>query len=295
MEVRMQPRSEAHQRCLQFQLQTQPKTRIQSYDDYLGNRIHHFNVPSQHTRLVITAESLVELTPPAELPDRLPAGGWDAMAALLHEHTAWDLLQPSHFSRPSAAVHAFAQELGIERLEDPLTTVRQLNTAIYRAFSYAPQTTRVDSPIEEALTARKGVCQDFAHVMITLARELGIPCRYVSGYLFHRHEDNDRSAADATHAWVEALLPGLGWVGFDPTNDLVAGARHARTAIGRDYADVPPTRGVYKGGATDQLQVAVRVRPSEAPPMVTQEPLSEELPAAWQAEDAHEAEQQQQQ
>jgi transglutaminase-like putative cysteine protease len=101
--------------------------------------------------------------------------------------------------------------------------------------------------------------------MIALLRRIRIPARYVSGYLFHRVEDKDRSAQDATHAWVEALLPGLGWVGFDPTNNLVAGDRHIRAAVGRDYADVPPTRGIYKGRAESSLEVGVKVAPTEAP------------------------------
>jgi transglutaminase-like putative cysteine protease len=96
-------------------------------------------------------------------------------------------------------------------------------------------------------------------------REFGIPCRYVSGYLYHRSEDADRSAAGATHAWVEALLPVLGWVGFDPTNNLLAGERHIKVAIGRDYADVPPTRGVFKGDAGSELSVSVMVAPADAP------------------------------
>jgi transglutaminase-like putative cysteine protease len=101
--------------------------------------------------------------------------------------------------------------------------------------------------------------------MIALARDLGIPCRYVSGYLFHRVEDHDRSAANATHAWVEAYLPGLGWIGFDPTNNLVAAERHIRVAVGRDYEDVPPTKGVFQGDARSELSVSVQVEPSEAP------------------------------
>ncbi len=102
--------------------------------------------------------------------------------------------------------------------------------------------------------AGRGVCQDFAHIMITLVRsKLKMPCRYVSGYLAHRGEDSDRSAAAATHAWIEVLMPHFGWVGFDPTNWLVAGERHIRTAIGRDYADVPPTHGLFRGRATSEL------------------------------------------
>ena len=142
--------------------------------------------------------------------------------------------------------------------------LRDLNSKVYGTFAYVKQSTSVDSQIEVALRSRQGVCQDFAHIMIALVRNLRIPCRYVSGYLYHDALHEDRSAEGATHAWVEALLPGLGWIGFDPTNDLIAGGRHIRTAIGRDYADVPPTLGTMKGSADGELQVRVRVTPSEA-------------------------------
>jgi transglutaminase-like putative cysteine protease len=293
MEVRMQPRSESRQRCLSFRLHTTPRTRAQSYNDALGNVVHHFNVPGRHSALSITAEALVEVLPADPLPPALPARAWDALDDLLSDHMAWDMLQPSHFARPGEDLRTLARELGLGRAGDPLTTLRGLNTALFQTFEYAPQTTRVDSPIDEALRARRGVCQDFAHIMIALVRGLGIPCRYVSGYLFHRSEDRDRSEADATHAWVEALLPELGWVGFDPTNNLLAGPRHVRAAIGRDYADVPPTHGIFKGGASSELQVSVRVSPSEAPPAVESPGEPDEAPPAWQSE-TPEAEAQQQ-
>ncbi|HLA45813.1 MAG TPA: transglutaminase family protein, partial [Aggregatilineales bacterium] len=100
---------------------------------------------------------------------------------------------------------------------------------------------------------------DYAHIMITIVREMGIPCRYVSGYLFHRDEDDDRSAEDATHAWVEAWLPELGWVGFDPTNNLICAERHIRVCIGLDYGDTAPTKGVFTGSAETELEVSVQV------------------------------------
>jgi transglutaminase-like putative cysteine protease len=126
------------------------------------------------------------------------------------------------------------------------------------------KSTAVNSPIEHALKSRQGVCQDFAHIMIALVRNARIPCRYVSGYLYHGGESLNSAGDGATHAWIEALLPGLGWIGFDPTINRLAGAQHIRTAIGRDYADVPPTMGVMKGKAETQLQVRVRVTPSQA-------------------------------
>ena len=162
---------------------------------------------------------------------------------------------PSHFARSSPELEQLADELGVARRdsEDPLQMLLWLNEQLYDKFSYVKQSTSVDSPIEEALVSRKGVCQDFAHIMTALLRNLRIPCRYVSGYLNHDEQHTDRSADGATHAWVEAFLPRLGWVGFDPTNRLIAGERHIRTAIGRDYADVPPTQGTMKGRAQTEF------------------------------------------
>lgn len=255
MELRLEPRSEGHQRCLSFKLTLNPNAQIMSYRDYLGNVVHHFDVPGQHRTLMITADAQVEIRPPQPLPDRLPVSAWDELAA-----DDFDMLLPSRYTHPSPLLDDLAVELGAARRADPLTLLRDLNARISAAFEYAPSSTRVDSPIDDALRARRGVCQDFTHIMIALARSLGIPCRYVSGYLYHRRDGGaDRSAQDATHAWMEALLPGLGWVGFDPTNNLIVTDRHIRVAVGRDYADVPPTRGVFKGSAETELSVGVRV------------------------------------
>lgn len=266
MEVRMRPRTEGLQRCLDFHLRTSPRAQIMSYRDYLGNTVHHFDIPGLHTHLTITAEALVELTPPSPLPEALSAAAWDTLDELTRTGDFYDMLMPSFFAQPTRRLQDLAHELRIERRADPLSLLREINSAIYHTFAYVSQSTRVDSPIDDALRTRKGVCQDFSHIMIALVRTLRIPCRYVSGYLFHRVEDHDRSEEDATHAWVEAFLPDLGWVGFDPTNNLLAAERHIRTAIGRDYADVPPTRGVFKGDAKSELDVAVQVTPTEAPP-----------------------------
>jgi transglutaminase-like putative cysteine protease len=142
-----------------------------------------------------------------------------------------------------------------------LTAVTELSRILYEAFDYESGVTGADSPIDHALEAGRGVCQDFAHIMIAVCRSWGIPARYVSGYLFtDRSEGHDRSSPDATHAWVEVYLPSLRWVGFDPTNNIVAGERHVVVAVGRDYGDVPPSRGVYKGDCDSELVVAVSVR-----------------------------------
>ena len=267
MEVRMQPRTEGGQHCTWFDLAVKPRAILTSYRDHLGNSIHHFDVPSHHANLAIKAEAVVEIAPQV-LPESLAADAWSDLDALVAQGDYWEMLMPSHFATPTEPLRKLAQELNVCRRDDPLSLLREVTAALRDAFEYAPQSTEVDSPIDLALKERRGVCQDFAHIMTTMVRELRIPCRYVSGYLFHRVEDQDRSAEDATHAWVEALMPGLGWVGFDPTNNLIANQRHIRVAIGRDYSDVPPTRGVFKGvsGVRSELAVAVCVGPVRARP-----------------------------
>ncbi len=266
MEVRIQPRTEGTQHCLDFRLTTTPRARILDYRGGQGNKIHHFDVPNRHTQLTINAHSLVELIPPPEPPEALDLRAWGELDALTADDQYWDWLVPSHFANPTELLYALAQELDVRRRDDPLTVLRDLNTRLHESIEYEPDITKVDSPIDDALTARRGVCQDFAHIMITLVRTLGIPCRYVSGYLFQQGGHRDRSSDSATHAWVEALLPGLGWIGFDPTNDTLASGRHIRVAVGRDYADVPPTRGIFRGRATSELAVTVKVLQSETLP-----------------------------
>jgi transglutaminase-like putative cysteine protease len=264
MEVRMQPRTEGRQHCIWFDLAVKPRTHLTSYRDHLGNLIHHFDVPSHHTSLAIKAEAVVEIAPQV-LPESLATDAWNQLDALVAAGDYWEMLMPSRFCEPTESLRELARDLNVYRRDDPLSLVREITARLRDVFEYAPKSTEADSPIDLALKERRGVCQDFAHIMTALVRELRIPCRYVSGYLFHRAEDDDRSAEDATHAWVEALLPGLGWVGFDPTNNLIIGDRHIRVAVGRDYGDVPPTHGVFKGKAKSELNVSVQVSPSSAP------------------------------
>ena len=153
----------------------------------------------------------------------------------------------------------FADEINWKRRGDPLTLLKELNTTIYEKFDYRQHFTRVDSPIDEALKARLGVCQDFTHIMLALVRSVGIPARYMSGYLFHREDVHDRSDADASHAWLEAWLPDIGWLGFDPTNNLIVTDRHIGVSVANDYANASPSHGVFKGKAETELEVRVRV------------------------------------
>lgn len=258
MELRMQPRSDRYQRCLQLKLDISPTAQPSMLKDYQDNFIHMFNIPARHEKLAIKVESVVETKPCTPVPDALDLEAWVALDAATNERDLYDMLLPSHFARPTPLLQSLQAELRVDRSKDPLSTLRHINHAIFETFRYTQNVTEVDSPIDVALEQRLGVCQDFAHVMITLCRQIGIPCRYVSGYLYHTR-DEARSAVDASHAWVEAWLPDLGWIGFDPTNDLNCNEQHVRVAIGRDYADVPPTKGVFVGDAESKLTVAVKV------------------------------------
>lgn len=262
MEVWMQPQKTPRQRLASFELDLDPAAQVFSYADPFGNAVYHFDVPHPHEQLTITARSIVETTAPEPLPATLDLGEWDRLRSdrVLGEN--FDFLRLQGFCVETDALRAFAAERALDRLRDsdPLTAVRRLAETIYDAFDYEPGVTDAESPIDLALSARRGVCQDFAHIMITVCRSWGIPARYVSGYLFTDREGGDRSDPDASHAWLEVFLPSTRWIGFDPTNNTLAGERHVSAAIGRDYSDVPPSRGVYKGEAESQLAVGVNVR-----------------------------------
>ena len=277
METRMHPRSDYNQHCLSFSLSVSPRCRVFSYRDHYGNDVQHFDIPGEHQQLVIVAESLVEQQPHVDVPSFLSPDAWGALDAMVKEADYGEMLLPSTFAVATPALLEMAKQLDVMRRDDPLMLVHELNKRIYDYFEYAPRTTRVDSPIDEAIASRQGVCQDFAHTMIALLRQVGIPARYVSGYLYRGREDHDRSTPEATHAWVEVLLPMLNWVGFDPTNDLIAYNRHIRTAVGRDYSDVPPTHGVYRGKTESELYVAVQVEASnEAPALDRKMPIPDD-------------------
>ena len=277
METRMNPRSDSNQHCLNFSLSVSPRCRVFSYRDHQGNNVQHFDIPGEHNQLVIVAESIVEQQPLPDVPRFLAPDAWKALDELIESGDYWERLLPSTFAVETDAVRMLARDMDVTRRDDPLMLVQELNQRLFEYFEYVPSHTRVDSPIDEAIVSGKGVCQDFAHTMIALLRPVRIPARYVSGYLFRGREDKDRSTPDASHAWVEVLLPHLGWIGFDPTNNLIAHHRHIRTAVGRDYADVPPTHGVFRGSAESELYVAVQVEASdEAPALDRKMPIPED-------------------
>ena len=285
MELRMRPATDGLQRCLQFEVEVSPRARVFAYRDFLGNWVHHFDIPSRHSHLHITARAQVQVDEPALRPQRLSDDAWTEVEGWQESGDHWDFRQPSHFVTWSPALLEFVESLGPAgtRQADPLSTARELMGAIHRGLEYAPNSTRVDSPIDEALAARRGVCQDFTHVMLAALRRIGLPCRYVSGYVAPRvSAQGPAESAIATHAWLEVLLPQCGWVGLDPTHNVDTGLRHVRVAIGRDYADVPPTRGTFKGITSSTLAVSVEMTPAEELPALDPAVIE----ASWTAQDS---------
>ena len=264
MEVRMQPRTDHQQRCLNFQLEISPHAQILMASDCSQNVIHYFDIPRRHSELVLRAHSLVMVQEAPPAPNALESSEWEALQEVAASGRHWDWLAPSHFARPTSLLADFVEEIGIGRIQDPLSVLLQLNERIHSAFQYTPQSTAVDSPIDIALQNRRGVCQDLTHVMIALLRQRGIPARYISGYIFQDSEGKEEEdLSSASHAWVEAYLPSAGWIGLDPTNNSRVVDKHIRIAVGRDYADVPPTRGIFKGNANSELTVGVHIAETE--------------------------------
>jgi transglutaminase-like putative cysteine protease len=267
IELRMQPRRTSHQSLVSFELDVEPNAQILSYTDSWGNDVHHFDIPHLHGQLDIVARSVVETHERVGLPDALTMEEWGALDTNAARGESWDFLAMHGFVEQTAALRAFieAQDLMALKDRDPLSALRELNRRLYEAIGYEAGVTEPDSPIDHALTEGRGVCQDFAHIMVAICRRFGVPARYVSGFLYTDQASHDRSTPGATHAWIEAYLPTLGWIGFDPTNDLVAGERHLAVAFGRDYSDVPPSQGVFRGEAESHLAVGVSVRKITSP------------------------------
>jgi transglutaminase-like putative cysteine protease len=246
MEVRLRPMDGNGQRCLEFELDVSSGIKPRSYRDGYGNSVHYFNVVRPHTRLIITSRSVVETglqvdaEPGEELVQdflrfRSPVKDVPGIRELAGRHPVSD-----RDSGPD-----------VERALDELTLT------ISREFTYDRAVTNVYSAVDEVLELKAGVCQDFAHLFIAAARAMGVPARYASGYI---HTPGAGGATSASHAWGEGWVPGRGWVGYDATHPVRTSENHVRLAVGRDYSDAAPTRGIYVGSATGTMEVGVRTR-----------------------------------
>ncbi len=257
--LHLQPRSDLTQYCTQFSIEVTPRARLFSYADRFGNDVQHFAVLPEHDTLEIVARSYVvtvrgEPRAPAPLPRALIDA--DPQRAELY-----DFLHESAYVSFCAALDALADEIGTPGpADDAVAWYARASGAIHRGFVYDTGATAVHTTVDESIRLRRGVCQDYAHVLVALCRRAGIPARYVSGYI-HAGGNGDVLGAEASHAWCEAYLGPHGWVGIDPTNDTWIGDGFVRIAVGRDYRDVSPVRGVYKGAGESTMSVDVAMSP----------------------------------
>ena len=267
-EVRLRPLQDEMQSCLSFRLNTNPATATSSYTDFFGNWVHQFNILRDHRALRIEAECVVLVhEPKTPMIDGMPLADLGAMGDQLSDEY-YDLLAGSTYIPHSRELMQLSEIAEHESDGTVRGYVEAAARLIHSRFKYEKGATHVNSSIQDSLQSYSGVCQDFAHLLIGLARVRGLPARYVSGYLVPKKTAEEGANVEeviggqASHAWAEVYIPGAGWSGQDPTLGGPIETRHIRVAYGRDYGDVPPVRGVYKGHAGQRLSVDVRVRPA---------------------------------
>jgi transglutaminase-like putative cysteine protease len=264
-ELRIRPRDLPDQRCLAFDLHVDQPASILEYDDFFGNHAHSLSVSPPHETLTITTKSLIERVhvPLAEYVET-------AFAAFLTEdklrnNLYCEFLNQSRFVPFSERLRKFFwMTLRPGDHEDVAAYVMRVVAYVRDQFEYETTKTNVFSSLNDILKSGGGVCQDFAHLSIGLLRLAGVPSRYVSGYLAPPPSTSGSVdlSQQASHAWFEAWLPGLGWTAYDPTHQCRTGDRHLKVAIGRDYADVPPLKGVYRSdGSKAAMRVTLNVEP----------------------------------
>jgi transglutaminase-like putative cysteine protease len=277
--LHLSPREFATQRVIEHRLVIDPEPNEQAVSlDYFGNAVSSIVLSSAHQSLSLAAASVIELTPRPRMEEIGPSPAWEEVAARLRANASGANAEPAHFLFDSPHVECSAE---LQRYAAPsfaprrplLEAVQDLNHRIHEEFEFDPVATVISTPLAEVLREKRGVCQDFAHLMIGCLRTLGLAARYVSGYLLTSPPPGHVRliGADASHAWISLYVPGApngGWVDFDPTNDLLVDDEHITLGWGRDFSDVTPTRGVILGGGEQELAVHVTVSGSDEPDLL---------------------------
>ena len=267
-ELRLRPRHDESQSCLSFRLTTTPSSRPAAHLDYFDNWVHQFHILPEHRHLRVESEAVVLVHPmiPRPLRDFSLTELDQSRNALMDEHFDW--LSATKYCPLLPALNELVAES--ERRSDGSARgfAETASVVVHEGFTYKPGATHVHSSVQDCLETRAGVCQDFSHLLLSMLRMRGLPARYVSGYLITGEALDTQSSMErviggqASHAWVQVYIPETGWIGLDPTAGRFEEVRHILVARGRDYGDVPPVRGVYKGHAGQSLSVDVLVRPA---------------------------------
>lgn len=253
-QVMLFPLDDALQEVTKHELLITHQPSVEVFTDYFGNKIGMFSIIRPHRELMI--ESVIEIfTHEVPLPNDTTAAQtqWDNLTIICEQFPYMDFMLLEKFETKeeiTTVVQSFMPDT-----TTPFAVAQQMSAFVYHNFEYRKGVTNVETQVDEIWKLKAGVCQDFAHILLVMLRIVGIPARYVSGYIC---PDNDElRGAGATHAWVEAYIPFHGWLGFDPTNNCIASDRHARLAIGRSFTDCTPVKGTYKGSSEHTLEVSV--------------------------------------
>lgn len=259
-EVRMQPRALPWQTLLDFRIESTPvPASVVERKDYFGNDVRSMLIQGQHDQFSTRATSLVRVEPAALLPTSTMS--WEAARETIAAHSAPETLRALEFVFDSPFVVGAQSLLDYALPSFPagrpvIEAAEDLSRRIHREFAYTPASTVIETPLLETLRKRRGVCQDFAHVMIGALRSVGLAARYVSGYV---RSVSSFQGSEASHAWVGVFVPDCGWIDFDPTNDMRPTLEHVTVAWGRDYGDVTPMKGVALGGGKQLVEVDVKM------------------------------------
>jgi transglutaminase-like putative cysteine protease len=255
-QIMLYPIEDHYQEVIEHHLKITDNPLIETYKDYYENTVGSFTNPGVHSTLVIDSE-LTVITRKQHLPEDFSPQKeqWEALQKLRYQLPYINFLLPQQFKSLPEVLQITKREQVLE--QTPLQLAKALSNYVYQNFEYKAGVTTVETTIDEVWELQSGVCQDFAHLLLVMLRLVNIPARYVSGYICPNK--NGMRGEGATHAWVEAYIPFYGWLGLDPTNNILVEDKHVRLAVGRNFSDCSPVKGTYKGNARHQLEVKVTV------------------------------------
>ncbi|MBY9078472.1 transglutaminase family protein [Paenibacillus sp. HN-1] len=262
-EIRLTPRTNYRQACFHHEVEIYPPANLMTYEDFFGNRVHAYSVNKPHTEMVIHTRATVVTVDKEQGADR-DRLDLESQIRMLHDEAFQnryvEFILPTRYTEVTPELMEFAAQHPFDEADDLYDWARKLSATIYEQFTYDPEATSVNTTVKKALKLKRGVCQDYAHLMIAVCRSVGLPSRYVSGYHFVGDlQGGNADFEQASHAWVETHIPGTGWLGFDPTNNVEVNWRYVKLGHGRDYKDIVPVKGVYRG-TPGNLEVKVDVR-----------------------------------
>ncbi len=255
-QIMLYPIEDQQQEVIEHQLKITDNPLIEIYKDYYDNKVGSFTNPGVHSALVIDSQ-LTVTTYPQPLPEDFTSQKqqWDELQKLRFQLPYINFLMPQQFKALPEVLQVVKEEQLKERT--PLQLAKALSSYVYHNFEYKAGVTTVETTLDEIWELKSGVCQDFAHLLLVMLSLVNIQSRYVSGYICPNK--NGMRGEGATHAWVEAYIPFYGWLGLDPTNDVLVEDKHVRLAVGRNFSDCSPVKGTYKGNARHNLEVKVTV------------------------------------